>query len=648
MVKPIVKAESIFKINANSTNQSATGMLPMSPWVEIQFRTNVISDDRNLNSVTPTQENEWTTVTFRQASDGYVPPTGSDDTSSLKFDNYFETVTIEDNGGVQNCKMQLFDKDLERLENIIIKSMIATKGGNEAAMNNLNNATPSSILEFMPNPSSNINFRVRFGYSDLASGSNVYQPALKSSPEWKSRTTSNKKNSLYIKSPWLYFMMMGVNFNLTQKGLVANVEGISISNTFLDKTKIIKRFALMKGTPQKLFNSIGQQLYLATGGRVQVVKGALAGGSHTSNGTPILPDGVSRAIGSSVDYGSPSDLPIQWSVDPEEGDDVYPDSLSDADKSDLEESSKWVNISLSLGGEPSYEIDKSGKRTNKIVNEFMSVKELLNDFTSKVPTILRNKDTNKYITDAEKVKAIIDNVDNTYDASVFEPIRYTYSVNEQTADLGTGANTDTIVVIRFFYRRLDNTSQDYVRSYDYMQSPTSIVTAFNVKNSLDFIQLNQSIIVKGKKLDALISTPSKETDSNEGSAPANVNEVFAGQLKSNNFTLVNKVVEDNGDSNANIVADKVVQNMNDGIFFGNVEILGDPFYLFDATLQPYQYYIRLNIYRNYNEYNPSNNKILNQSYLTGYYLIKKITHTISSSGFRTTLDVQRYPTTGIE
>lgn len=661
MAKTIVRAEESFKINnVGEAAGVSDSILPMSPWVEIQFRTNIISDEVNLRKATPSEKNEWTTVSFRKAAEGYTPPMKSGDESSLQFDNFFDNITLEDNGGVVKCNMQLFDKDLERLENIVIKSLIATKGGNDVAARALSDVPAKSILEFMPNPSSNINFRLRFGYSDPG-GDQVFRPALASSPEWKSRTSSDKSGSMYAKSPWLYFMMMGMTFNLQPKGLIANIEGISMSNSYLDKTKIIKRFALMKGTPQKLFTKIAENIYKSTGGRVQIVDGILSGNTSDSMvGKPVISEGDPQ-VGINVDYGTPSDLPIQWSVLPKEGSDAFPDSLSEDDKKDLEDSAKWLNISLSLGGEPRYEIDENGERTSKIINEFMSLKELLNDFVSKVPSILRNKDTNKYITDAEKVKEILDNENNTYDPTVFEPIPYTYSINEQTWDLGdtasstggsssSGAQTDTVVVIRFFYRRLDNTKQGFVRSYDYMNSPKTLISGFNVKNKLDFIQLNQSIIVKGNDLDVMLSAPSGETDDSTGSSAANVTENFKDQLQSDQFTLVNRIVENNGDSGKDAVANKVIQNMNEGIFYGNIEILGDPFYLFDANLQPYQYYIKINVYRNYNEYSQStsNNRILNQSYLSGYYLIKKITHTLGISGFKTTLDVQRYPTTGIE
>jgi len=650
MPKPIVRAEDSFRINATNTGRENLSIIPTTPYVEIQFRTNVSNTEEvDLNSEKPSGTNEWTTVSFREANTSYIPPIDQKVESSLKFDNFFENLTLEDSGGVVKCKMSLFDKDLERLENIIIKSVIATKGGNEVSQRKIDEVPAKAILEFMPNPSSNINFRLRFGYSDRTNNNRVFTPTSMSEKSWKERTKISKKDSIYIKSPWMYFMMMGLTFNLTPKGVTANVDGMSMSNTYLDKTKIIKRFALMRGNPQTLLKNIGEQIFLATAGRVQIVRGESPGRTTEIKAKPIIPNGATNNF-SNIDYGDPSDLPIQWAVEPKEGEDTYPEGLDEEQKRELKKRAEVFSIDISLGGEPRMERDDEGKMTGKIINEYMSLKDLLRDFVSKVPPILRNKNTNKYTTDAEKIKQIIENKDNTEDPTIFEQIPYTYSINEQTVENNNSLNalTETVVVVRCFYRRLDKTKQEYVRSYDYRQSPKSIITSFNVKNKFDFIQLNQSIIVKGKELDVMLSTPSTETDENTGSVPANVTDYFHQQLNSNDFTLVNKIVENTGENNSNSIAAQVVKNMNEGIFFGNIEIIGDPFFLFDSILQPYQYYIKLNVYRNYNEYNKSNDKILKKSYLSGYYLVKKITHTLNKSGFKTLLAIEKYPTTGIE
>jgi len=645
MSKPIVKAEKSFRINSTIKVDEDKAILPTTPYVEVQFRTSMSTESTgtSLSSESSTETSEWTTVTTRLPSSTYTPPVDQDiSKSSLKFDNYFENLTLEDNGGVVKCNLSLYDKDLERLENIIIKSIISTKGGNDIIKRKIDEAPPKAVLEFMPNPSSNINFRLRFGYSEPTESDRIFRPALMSNKDWKERTKVKNQDAIYLKSPWVYFMMMGLTFNLTNKGVVANINGMSMSNTYLDKTKIVKRFALMKGTPQKLLKNISEQVYISTGGRVQVVKAVEPGRVSTTKAEPLTPDDIA-AIGKDIDYGEPSDLPIQWAVEPKEGEDTNPDDLSDEKKKELEDDLKVLKIDISLGGEPNLERDEEGHLTGRMINEYMSLRDLLRDFVNKVPPILRNRNNDEYITDGEKIKEIIENKDNKEDPTIFEQIPYTFSINEQTRAENSNADTDTIVVIRFFYRRIDKAKQCFVRSYDYRQAPKTIITNFSVRNKFDFIQLNQNIIVKGKELDVMLSAPPAEVDNNAGGIPSNVTDYFQKQLQSDDFTLVNKVVENNGDNNSNSIAAQVVKNLNEGIFFGDIEILGDPFYLFDSVVQPYQHFILLNVYRNYNEYNQGNDKILNKSYLSGYYLIKKIKHTLSLSGFKTTLSIEKYP-----
>ena len=650
--KPIQSAEEIFSVSTDyviSNNSSITGMIPNTPWVEIQFRTNIIDTETSLTKLTPSENNEWTTVTLRAADlDTYSPPTKQEDESSLKFDNYFENVTLEDNGGLVNCSLTLYDKELGRLENIIVKSMMATKSGNELIKNKLSEAPTNAILNFVNDPSSSINFRLRFGYSDPSTNDNTYSPALKGSSDWQDRTKTSHQKAFYKKSPWLYFMMMDVVFALNQNGLTADIKGISMSNTFLDRTKILKRFALMQGTPQKLLKNLGEQIYAATNGYVQVIEGQSAGRTSNSTAKPILPEGVSTAYGDISDYGEPSDLPIQWSVT-DNTQDSYPDNVPSSVKKELQEDSKWLNISISLGGEPRYEVGPDGKTTQKIINEYMSLRNLLTDFVNKCPSILRNKNTDKYITDGNKIKEIMDNTNNRYDPTVFESVAYTYSVNEVTLDLGDdNASTQTVVLIRFFYKRLDKTKQEYIRSYDYMNAPRTLIKNFGVKSSMDFIQLNQAVAVIAEDLMTTVSTATETIDGNEGSTPADVTSLMKQKLNNGKFSLVGKIIENDGSTSSNLVSNSFIKTMNEGIFAGNIDIIGDPFYLFDSNLQPYQYFIRLNIYRTKNEYNKKNIDMLQQSYLSGYYLITKIVHNLSSSGFTTTLSLQRYSTTGFD
>jgi hypothetical protein len=93
---------------------------------------------------------------------------------------------------------------------------------------------------------------------------------------------------------------------------------------------------------------------------------------------------------------------------------------------------------------------------------------------------------------------------------------------------------------------------------------------------------------------------------------------------------------------------------NNCLYQGSITILGDPFYTFDNFLQPCSYPIYLNIEVPVSEYELRNkvenniyfNKVNNnvrKHYLSGYYVIKAITHNITDGNFTTTLDIMSYP-----
>jgi hypothetical protein len=76
--------------------------------------------------------------------------------------------------------------------------------------------------------------------------------------------------------------------------------------------------------------------------------------------------------------------------------------------------------------------------------------------------------------------------------------------------------------------------------------------------------------------------------------------------------------------------------------------MGDPFYLFDNKVEPYKYMIRIIVTRPsekgtfYNE-NDSENNQGKLSYISGFYVISNIKHSISESGFSTILEIIKWP-----
>lgn len=105
--------------------------------------------------------------------------------------------------------------------------------------------------------------------------------------------------------------------------------------------------------------------------------------------------------------------------------------------------------------------------------------------------------------------------------------------------------------------------------------------------------------------------------------------------------------------------------LSSGVYEGSIDILGDPFFLFNGIMQPCTYPIRLNVLVPKNETElrtkGDNGDKIKQKHinlgtdndfiggtqryheLSGYYLIKDIEHNITPSGFTTKLGIISYP-----
>lgn len=105
--------------------------------------------------------------------------------------------------------------------------------------------------------------------------------------------------------------------------------------------------------------------------------------------------------------------------------------------------------------------------------------------------------------------------------------------------------------------------------------------------------------------------------------------------------------------------------LSSGVYEGSIDILGDPFFLFNGIMQPCTYPIRLNVLVPKNETElrtkGKDEEVIKQKHinlgtsndfdgntqryheLSGYYLIKDIEHNITPSGFTTKLGIISYP-----
>ena len=87
---------------------------------------------------------------------------------------------------------------------------------------------------------------------------------------------------------------------------------------------------------------------------------------------------------------------------------------------------------------------------------------------------------------------------------------------------------------------------------------------------------------------------------------------------------------------------KIANSLTDYTYTGNIEILGDPYYIFDDDLEPFRHkiYLKVNRYKNINLQELADG---NYDYYSGLYVVKNITHKLDSGGsFTTNLGLMKF------
>lgn len=97
----------------------------------------------------------------------------------------------------------------------------------------------------------------------------------------------------------------------------------------------------------------------------------------------------------------------------------------------------------------------------------------------------------------------------------------------------------------------------------------------------------------------------------------------------------------------------LIERAKENIYKGSMTILGDPSFKFCERVQPYTLpiYIEVKLQTEQSWFTVDEKKadeknrdsINQESVITGYYLVSKITHQIDKSGFYTTLEIMKYP-----
>ena len=543
---------------------------PGAPVVNIQFRTKIVP---NSSIDTP---DHWEEITINP-------------------NNFFDSFSLEDQGGAYMVSLNLFDRDFAKIENIIIRSINAARLANRLVDNPNYSKDDTEYFEFYVSKGSSANLRIRFGYSEFSQGRRYVDASRVSDPEWVNRTDNEKP---VVRSPWLYFQISESNFNLQKEGLKVELKGFSVMGGFLDRAKMVQKFARLTGTPENIIKNIGEIV------------------SETASASE---DSVRFTFSGRKPMGYPT----------ADGEEV---------------------IEIMLGGQPAFRDMEDG--TRQLIKQYKSLKNVLDEICSKVKPILYDEDSNE-INQTDDSNPDAETMNNESEA-IDKIAKYGYMLRE----------TENEILIDFYYQDPNDSlkNQRNARTYSWIENGQSIVKDIDIKTRTDFAALNLQIATVNDETGEMslhVSTSSRPQEGNQESEAdlslgrikdvtqalesPSFNAMFVNDIRSvDHYEVTNS--RNSVNQAAVMLSRQIVANLNNTIFSGSIDLIGDPFYLFDSSIRPFSYLIHIVVRRP--NYINENGVFVDGgvSYLSGYYAISKITHNISYSGFDTRLEVMKWPT----
>lgn len=550
---------------------------PTSPWMSVQFRTQLMSTG-DVET-----KNVWEEL-------------------AINPNSFVESINIEDNGGAKKLTLVLFDKYFSTIERIVMQSVFVTRISNAATQKATTATTAKNgdlDMSVVCDATSFVNLRIRIGYTDRNGNAEDGTPSFfESTTEqvgaFEGRERVKKPT---IRTPWMYFMINGVNNDVTENGLRMTVTGLSLTSNVLNNTKIIQKFAKITGTPKNIITELKKYLDQVNGS----VKIRDFGNTNT----------FGQSGGVETVTTSMSEPPIEIDGQKE--------------------------IEILIGGEP-----KADKYGNNIIS-YKSVGELINEICQKTPPIYLDSEGNQ----------VIPTISQTGEEATPESenvINYSYFIDQENVG---GVITDYIT---FYYPNPERAKkkQTYLRNYFWREYGKTIVKNVNIQTATDFATMSTKIIANtssGVGVDeyTLLASAVDKTEGKIGISPnLGVNKTAMIQANADyfDFKFVSDVVDipepndiQGVDNKTAIkwIMNQFIKNINRQVFKGTIELPGDPFYLFDRVVRPYEYLIKLIIMR------PTASGVVEKSYLTGNYAITSITHNVSGDGYSTTLGIMRWP-----
>jgi hypothetical protein len=560
---------------------------------------------KNIPTIFPSQffdiphpDSPWISVQFRtgvfnQATGTYQLPDNLTDPEqwqeiTLNPSNYFDGVTIEDESGFQRIELTLVDQYYTNIETFITRAIAVVNANNQLAQQNSpTQQTAQQFFQFQLGNTSFVNLRIRFGYGTATVNTAENGSVAIDESSFSDNYANRVQGGTVIRSPWIYLQILNVQFKLTEFGLAATISAISTMETWLGKAKMVRRFYVFRDTPTNMLTWFAATIQAQSKGEIDVQYGQPSG-----TGTGALP----------------GDLPIETP--------------------NKDSTGNFIEINLGDEGDEAVAAKNPNYRT---------VKSFLDELCSKIPPKVVKADQTYANNNGNNLEQSGEETDRS--------IRYSYML------VPTNSAKPPYFHLTFFYPDPLKNTQPKMRTYVWREYGLSVVRNLEIESRLDFAQLNYPLLVSDKSQSTVGYQVVVAGADKYGRAvsPTEVTAALADKNFRVAFVADQVAVSGATQSLTSLVAQHIVHFLNLGVFNGTITLSGDPFFLFDGSVRPFEYMIKVIILRpgfsdDTGTYFPT--QATDQSYLSGYYLIKKISHKIDTSGFITTLDIMRYPLPG--
>ena len=434
------------------------------------------------------------------------------------------------------------------------------------------------------------------------------------------------------------YMIVGYSSTLKSNGIEYNLKGIEVCHAEIMRKRFLQRYTEIVSNPIEV-------LYILM---------RMFNEAHTGTENPT---GVKL-----VYYNDKKDIPsvdtINMMLDFSSLSEEEKTNFADVDDYYTARTNKKISInpkmlksiSISLGGEEA--IRNYSRNLERPL--YKNVEALINEFCAACPS-RREK---------------LDDDTKAYDDNGNEIKNDTYTSNEvlswfiaQPVD-GDGKNDKNIYIV-LYYRKARPVKNIRLYQWGPELAGKTVVKNISIQNKNEFAILSgvNSIQPKNGKLIRNIKYNLNNSGRIYADAPVDVKDKKNGangeikeDFESGNVITTGYVNDNEFDGNRYNAA------FDNCMYVGKMDILGDPSLEFNLLRQPYTYPIRLEVIVPRNEGYFRNRKIRDQENkgefghrptykdsnqrlheMTGYYVITKINHNISSSGYTTSLELSSYP-----